>query len=287
MTIKSFRYRLDISRFVLRRVDGALRLELDAVLDTNAPLASVQLAIRGREPLVLSGSSDAPTEPLTLQASLAAEDAPELDDATIEIVSGNGDAVVFDVGDLLRRPDWLPRLVTLDCVGADDPLSLTPPDAGALAEAIETGFGAIDADDLFAHYAEGAWRATSHRYGLTVGAFASPDLDGDDPRARIAERVRERARALLADLSADAPLLLVEGTPADTDETVSRLHDVLRARNPDATLLWLDPHRPPGPVARYHRAGDDVPPRRGLLLAGAGTGRDALLAAARDDLLAP
>ena len=96
--------------------------------------------------------------------------------------------------------------------------------------------------------------------------------------------VREAAAALLDSLGRGAPMLVHRRTDNDTDAGAQALLAALRARNPFASLLWIDPHRDPGPVA-WFRPGADAPVDRALLVASAAGDRDATLSAARDLLL--
>ncbi len=286
--MKGCRYTLEVERFVMfgGSADVAARLELDASIVSGAAILDVRLVSPGFVlPLAVDpqADDDDPRLLLSLRASVADAAGP-FEQAELQIDAANGDRLAFGVGHLFRPPGWMPAVAAL---AGERALALLVPGADALAEALAAGFAALDDPaDLLMHRREGAWVATSHRYGLH---FPTP-VDGGLERAEAREQAGDLARALAAGLldtlDHGMPLLVHQGTPTDTDDTMASLFAALRVRNRDAALLWLDPHRGRGPVIRY-RVGAVEPPQAGLLVAAAGTDWDSMLGCARDLLVAP
>ncbi len=284
--MKGCAYEFEIERFVLID-DAAPRVELDGWIISEAAIERVRLA---SDAVTLAVGVDAQADDsdrrllLSLREPLAAsggaDGRPGFADATVEIDVANGDRLAFGIGHLFRPPDWMPVVVSLADTGASG-------DADGLAAAIADGFDAFgDRDDLFMHRCGGRWVATSHRYGLAYALPLDPTSGRSEARDAAWPMLREHAAGLLQRLDNDTAMLVHRRTPDDTDDGMAALSAALRARNPDAALLWVDSRRETGPVAR-HRPGGIGTPEPHLLVAGAGLDPGTMLKEARDMLLAP
>jgi hypothetical protein len=248
--MKSCHYNYEIELFA---VTGGV-LVLDGWLDSETSIASVRLIVAGRDRQRMRLRED--------------PDLSGLDQAEIEISAGNGDRLVWQIGDLFRPAGWMPSVVEARGFGTYD--------AAGLAAALGDDFAALDdAADLFVHPRAEGWAATSHRYGFEIPA--RPGTDREEARSAATAAARAAAAALAADLDEGVPLLVHAQRETDTEDAIDWLFASLRARNPQAVLLWVDPHR------------DDalVQPQAGLLIGGARIDPEALIERARDALIAP
>jgi hypothetical protein len=281
--MKGSRYSFEVERYVVLARSEGRRLELDGWIMAEPPVDAVRLAPPGAAPYPVSLYAQADDDDHRLLLHLRA-DAPDdefslLDEAWLEIDAANGDRLEFGIGHLFRHPAWMPPVIAFQTGPADACASVGAevPDATAMAFALRDGFEAIhDDQDLYLHRSGNGWTATSHRYGIRFAVVPE--------RTEAREAARSTVSAILDALADGAPLLLHHRTPADTDDGAADLFAALRARNPCATLLWVDPWRDPGPVVRF-RPNADRPVQSGLLVGSAQDDRDIMILSARDLLV--
>ena len=289
--MKGGNYSFEVERYLVAEGEAGSRLELDGWIVSDSPVEAVRLAPPGAPPHAVSLRAQADDDDHRLLLHLRAEadgvDLGPLDAAWLEIDAANGDRLEFGIGHLFRPRGWMPPIVAF-ATGPADPsatIDAEVPDAEALAYALDDGFRALDHKrDLYLHRSGASWLATSHRYGIRFATALDATLNRTEARDAARSVVREAAAALLDALGRGAPMLVHRRTDTDTDAGALALVAALRARNPFASLLWIDPHRDAGAVA-WFRAGADAPIDRALLVASAADDRDATLSAARDLLL--
>ncbi len=128
--------------------------------------------------------------------------------------------------------------------------------------------------------------ATSHRYGLRFSTVTDRELDPATAREAARDGARLAARSLSDRLRQPVPMLVHRATAVDNDDTAHALGAALRARNPDAVMLWLDDGPASGDIIRYRADGSGTPDPS-LLLASARDPWDLMLVRARDRLISP
>ena len=286
--MKGCQYRYEVERFVARDVEARRQLELDGWVISDAAVTAVRLVSAGNSRTVAANpqADDADRRLLLSLRETIGDEAADLRDACLEIEIANGDTIALDIGHLYRPPGWMPAVIDLQEARNWAGVTISAPDAAALADAVIDDFAALDHDiDLFVHSSGTRLLATSHRYGLRFSTVTDGELN---PTAREAARdgARLAARSLRDRLRQPVPMLVHRATAVDNDDTAHALGAALRARNPDAVMLWLDDGPASGDIIRYRADGSGTPDPS-LLLASARDPWDLMLVRARDRLISP